>query len=580
MVGGSADEKKLVHKYIRSGYTIFGESSGTFTELGVVSSVDATTGDITLSEDSKVTIGTAQNLHYTSTGDLKSVNSTIVTVGSPASDGYSLCVLASSGNHILTGNTFTTDGDALLSGANSQHALLGTVSDIFVAHRLGNFQNDGPITKTFIYSDTGVKLTFGEYRIWYERYQNYIQPLDRKKQAISGRQGWVGNFGLDTNGRKTLGISLNGASSLQRGRQYNSSMWLTAVPVHARWESSSYATYMLQSDKVNSIDSNYLDTTTVSLDGAGTNKLYPLNHSRLTTGAIYAGINTGDVLSGGAGAYDTQHYRFASTGIRLTYSLQDGTVSSDGTVTGGSNARLSEQLVLSGVTNYSPVFNLREAAKGPGTATGIATNSNTFSLSATNSKALLPGDALYTGSNLYQGNFIGIVESVDYTSGEITLTDDAKTTQASGAINAISPRGYWADSSGPTSAQKFDSVSLVFSGEAETGAITLQQAGASLTSPNVIGGDPSSLANSSPGYNRYNFRFGVGKRVYNQSTLLNTFTNLRSVNTFESASNVVDVRFGDLATYTSPMLNVEVTRFNPKTHIESSTSVTGPNLHI
>ena len=347
-------------------------------------------------------------------------------------------------------------------------------------------------------------------------------------------------------------------------------MWLTAVPVHALWESAGYSPYMLQSDTSTSIDSNYLSTTSTNLDGSGTNKLYALNHTRLTTGAIYGAINTGDVVAGGSGAYDTHHYRFASSGSKLKYSLQDGTVNSDGSVTGGSSARLSEQLVINKVTNFTPAYNNRESAKVPGTGT-CSTSSTSLWLSATNSKALLPGDTLYTGSILYQGTFIGIVESVDYTSGEITLTENAKTTiSASGSINAISPNGFWSDQAGSAT---FDSQTLVFTGEAEAGTVTLQDAGASSTSTNIIGNDK-------PGYNRYNFRFGVGQRVYNQSTLLNTYTNLKSVNSYESAPNVIDVKFGDLATYTSPMLNVEVTRFNAKTHIESSTSVTGANLHI
>ena len=571
---GTAIQKNLVHKYIRPGYTIFAETSGTYKELGTCSSVDTTTGNITLTGDTLVAITSNHNLYYTSTGESKSVDSVISSVGAADANGYSLCTISSS-NHILTGYTFhDSSNNAQTSAAYSQYALLGSVGDVFVAHRLGNFQNDGPITKTFIYSDTGVKLTFGEYRLWYERYQNYIQPLDRKKQAMSGRQGWVGNFGLDTSGRKTLGISLNGASSLQLGRQYNGGIWLTAVPVHALWESNgSYSTYMIQSDRSESIDANYLGGTSVALDGSGSNKLYALNHTRLTTGAVYGAINTGDVISGGSGSYDTHHYRFASTGIRLKYSLQDGTVNSDGSVTGGSASRLSEQLVVSNVTNFKPVLNINESAKSPGSlSSAVAAGDTTVSLSSANSEKLLPGDVLYTGSTEYAGNLIGVVQSIDYSTGDITLNDGAKSA-ASGAINAISSSGYWSDSDGTTSAGKFDSQTLVFTGESEAGAPSLQDAGASTTSTNVIGDDK-------PGYNRYNFRFGVGQRVYNQSTLLNTYTNIKSVNSFESANKVVDVRFGDLATYSSPMLNVEVTRFNAKTHIESSISVVGRNLHI
>ena len=582
--GASAAEKNLVHKYIRPGYTIFARSGTTYTELGTCASVDTGTGNITLTEGTLATISSAQNLAYTTTGTTKSVSSTIVTVDAPDANGHSLCTLSSSGNHILTGYTFyDTSGVNQIDFGNSQYALLSTIGDVFVAHRAGNFQNDGPISKTFIYSDTGVKLTFGEYRIWYERYANYIQPNDRKKQPISGRQGWVGNFGLDTNGRKTLGIALNGASSLQLGRQYNGGIWLTAVPVHALWEeASSYKTYMLESDSNKSVDYNYLTSTSTRLDGAGNNQLYALNHTRLTSGAIYGALNTGDVVSGGSGAYDTHHYRFASTGIRLKYSLQDGTVNSDGSVTGGSKSRLSEQLVIGDVTNYTATLYALPSGKGLAnnitTTQAVTTSAAVVIVSIANSKKFLPGDCLYThaGGTTFNkiGNLIGIVDSVDYSNGTITLTDNALSSVSNGGlITGISGSGFYADNGSTASAQKFDSQTLVFTGESGTGAITPTDAGANTTSPNVIG-------NNEAGFNRYNFRFGVDQRVYNQSTLLNTYTNLAAVNSFASAPNVVDVRFGDLATYTSPLLNVEVTRFNAKTHIESSISVVGRNLHI
>ena len=580
----SAANRNLVHKYIRPGYTIFAENGGTFTELGTCESVDTTTGNITLAEETLTAIGSNQSLHYTTTGETKSVSSTITTVDAPDTHGYCECTLASTGNHILTGYTFHNSAGTPQDGfQGSQHPLLSTIGDVFVAHRAGNFQNDGPITKTFIYSDTGVKLTFGEYRLWYENYSNYIQPHDRKKQAISGRQGWVGNFGLDTNGRKTLGIDLKGASSLQLGRQYNGSIWLTAVPVHALWEHPQYSRYMLESDHASSIDSNYLTTTSTRLDGSGNNQLYSLNHTRLTTGAIYGALNTGDVVSGGSGAYDTHHYQFASTGIRLKYSLQNGTVNSDGSVTGGSKSRLSEQLVINKVTNYKAFMNSLPAGKGLAnniaTTSAVATTDTVISVSSANSKKFLPGDCVYThtgSSDPYAkiGNFIGIVQSVDYSAGDITLTSTAKVAVSNGGlITAISASGFYADNGAAESAQKFDSQTLVFTGESGTGAISPTAPGANTTSPNVIG-------NNEAGFNRYNFRFGVDKRVYNQSTLLNTYTNLAAVNSYTSAPNVVDVRFGDLATYTSPLLNIEVTRFNAKTHIESSISVVGSNLHI
>lgn len=79
---------------------------------------------------------------------------------------------------------------------------------------------------------------------------------------------------------------------------------------------------------------------------------------------------------------------------------------------------------------------------------------------------------------------------------------------------------------------------------------------------------------------RYNLKFNIARRTYNQTTLLNTYDQLSPIKSYADAPKVIDIKFGDLNRYRSPLMNVEVTRLNPKTHIESSISVLNNNMHI
>jgi len=565
---GGSNAAKLI-TVLRPGYQLFNNAGD---EIGTIAAADPsggpsiTTTSIILEENAKVAVSGVTNWTYTSTGKVITYRSTISQVAPPDSHGYSKCTISAGPNHILHGRMHLKLKD-----------LFATIDEVYVSHRLGNFVNDGPIVKTFIYSDTGVKLSFGEYRMWYENYNNYIQPIDRTRQAMSGRQGWVGNFGLTTSGRRAVGISLNGASSIQRGRQYNSGMWLTAVPVHAWWESTGYATYMLQSDRSNSIEDNYVSTPTpISYDGAGSHKIYALNHTKLTTGSVYSAVNTGksDV---GAGTFDTQHYRLLSTNTKLKYSLQNGTVSATGSVSGGDSARLSEQFAINNVITYKVTHGNDASGINCG-ALNVTAGSNPTEFTATSgSKHLIQvGDVIYDGSPSGMagvGRYVGIVKTADYTgNGTFTLTQKTANTGFTGSnpnCFILTSRGFI---TAGTDGANIAGGGLVFSGDSAS-SVTLTSVGGSTNSPNII-------ANNTAGFNKYNIRFNIDRRVYNQTTLINTFGNLQSVNGSDNASKVVDVRFGDLAQFASPMINVEVTRFNAKTHVESSISVVGANLHI
>ena len=553
------DERKFVQQNILPGYIMYTADG---TELGTVASVSATT--ITLVENSKAATTTNASWKFTTTGRTYTYSTQIFTVDPPSTDsnnayfGYSRCTISSGATHILH--------NGYREGFRPNWY---TIQDIFVSHRLGNFTNDGPITRKFIYSDTGVKLTFGEYRIWYENYTNYIKGNDNSTgQEMSGRQGWVGNFGLSASGQRTIGIQLNGASAIQWGRQYNRSVWLSAVPVHAKWESAAYSPYMIQSDSSGTIENNYAPSTLTNYDGTGKHIFSVLNHTSLPTGSIYASQNTGDYSSFGGDSYDTKQYQFISSNTRLKYSLQNGAVSASGSVSGGTSSRLSEQFAVNTVINYRPCISTTFARQNQ--SLSISINSGSSTITGTNiALTLLPGDVVYADQSPSPTSFVGVVRSKGANDNEVTLSQPytGTTLSADTAWSYISPRVMHSTTAG---AGVVAGQSLIFSGDSATD-VTPTNVGT--VGYNVIG-------NTKPGYNRYNIRFNIDRRVYNQSTLINTYTNIRPVESYDVANRVIDIKFGDLATYVSPLMNIEVTRFNPKTHVESSISVVGQSLHI
>ena len=82
------------------------------------------------------------------------------------------------------------------------------------------------------------------------------------------------------------------------------------------------------------------------------------------------------------------------------------------------------------------------------------------------------------------------------------------------------------------------------------------------------------------GYDRYNFVFRIEKRTYNQTPLLNTRGEITPVSTPDDARKVMIPRMGDLSEFQGQIMNVNITRLNPKTHIERSISVVGPQINI
>ena len=466
------------------------------------------------------------------------------------------------------GSTDATSGLALVSlssngilysGYGSKQNWL-SVSDIFVSHRTGNFVNNGPVADKFIFSDTGLKMTFGEYRMWYENLNNYISATT----GVTGRAGWVGNFAVTRTGKLSDGLKLNGASAIQWGRQYNTSMWLAATPFTPRWigwngdkyNASGFATYMSQIQSSSSIEGLISGQNTNAIyDGSGSYNFYPINHTTLTTGNIYAGLNTAQYLLGSE-SYDTQQYKWSTGNTKLVVGLQDASQdTTTGDVSGGNNARIIEQCIISNVQHYKPALDFNTCAFNLGDLNINGTSVTGVGFEGT----VLPGDQLYTNGDAW----IGTVQSVN-SNTSLTLVSDPTTISGLNA-QIISTRVKLPGDNAPNS-------SLVFSGGAFSSGVS--------TTGSYSGKDHNVISSANAGWNRYNFKFEISKRTYNQTPLLNTKGELSAVNSTEFADNVLRPAIGDLSEYQPSMFNVNVTRFNPKTHIEASVSVVGPQVNI
>lgn len=523
------------------GYKLYNSSDAL---IGTVASVSSDTS-LSLTSTAQVAV-TGAAFKFTSTGGIFTHSSKITAVGAVDANGYAQVTLDNSANHIL----FSAYG-------NKKNWL--SIDDVFVSHRTGNFANDGPVMDKFIFSDSGLKLTFGDYNIWYENWGNYISSPD----GITGRQGWVGNFGISNVGKLATGIQFNGASAIQWGRQYNGSLWLSAVPFHARWQSAGYSPYMSQIESGSSIESIFAPETSTVYDNEGRYSFQAINHSWLGYGSVYGGTNTGTYLSKGGETYDTKQYRWSRNATTLVYSLQDASISGSGVVTGGTNSRIAEQLVIDNVIHYKPALDIASCTTSASTSITTSTSSNT--ITADLRGVVVPGDAIYSAATPSQATYIGTVASVTDTTTTLAR-NAAVATSANTNWSIISPRIKKAGASNSPS------TSLVFSGGGITSGLTDLNA-AGTPGYNVI-------ANNRAGFDRYNFRFNITRRNYNQTPLLNTYDQILPCDGVANASNVVRPRMGDLSKYRPAIFNLDVTRLNPKTHVESSISVVGRQCNI
>ena len=150
------------------------------------------------------------------------------------------------------------------------------------------------------------------------------------------------------------------------------------------------------------------------------------------------------------------------------------------------------------------------------------------------------------------------------------------TSGADSSWSVISPRVKRSVSTTPqVGSGVFDNApnqAFIFSGGAVSTAVS-PQSGYGTAGYNVI-------STNNGAYNQYNFRFGIQKRTYNQTPLLNTKGEITPVNSTDNASKVIKPAMGDLSRYLPANFNVEVTRLNPKTHVERSISIVGRQANI
>ena len=115
-------------------------------------------------------------------------------------------------------------------------------------------------------------------------------------------------------------------------------------------------------------------------------------------------------------------------------------------------------------------------------------------------------------------------------------------------------------------------INYVMSGGALTTGVSIQTG--------YTGSGYNTISTNDAGHENYNFRFGIAKRTYNQTPLLNTKGELTVVSSPDEATKVVKPAMGDLSKYLPANFNVEVTRLNPKTHVERSISIVGTQANI
>ena len=509
----------------------------------------------------------------------------VTNVSAVDGNGYSTVTLSTASNHIL------------YTGLQGDQRWL-SLSDIYVSHRTGNFVTNGPVMDKFIYSDSGLKLTFGEYRMWYENINNYISIVS----GITGRAGWIGNFALSSTGKKVGGLGLGGASAIQWGRQYNTGVWLAAHPTTPRWvgfgnsyySGTSFSNLMMQIQSNSSIESWISSINRVpAYEGSGNENtsFYPINHSHLTCGSLYAGLNTADSIFGYVGSYDTVPYQWSTNQTKLDVGLQDGVIDiTTGNITsGGATSRVTEGLIISHVQHYKPIgwpaqdggnsWTLNSVAAGLNITTSTGSKTVTkASGSAAFTEHILPGDQLYSsagGGTATNPTWIGTVASVD-SSSTLTLEANAAVAVSNTATwGIVSPRIKKAGVNAPNQ-------SLIFSGNSQASGLTIGTGGSLATRISSAFDTPGNnvIRSGLAGFDRYNFAFRIQKRTYNQTPLLNTRGEITPVAKPDDARKVMVPKMGDLSEFTGQLMNVDVTRLNPKTHIERSISVVGSQINI
>jgi hypothetical protein len=234
---------------------------------------------------------------------------------------------------------------------------------------------------------------------------------------------------------------------------------------------------------------------------------------------------------------------------------------------------VGQTITISGVTptGYNGVYTVvdcttttvvvQSSTTGAITVQGAITSS--IAATATNLVGLSVGDAIYTEA---AGTYVGTIASIN--------SDGLGGTFVQPALAAVGSVGY---------ASPF-TITLgnirVLSPRATRIAPSLAYTSTLNPTSNTSVGKSGTtgtniIAPSQPHFNQYNFRYSLERRNYNATPLVNTEGIVRAVNTYNFASDSVNVAIGDICRYKSSLLNVQITRLNSKVHIERSITVAG-----
>ena len=244
-------------------------------------------------------------------------------------------------------------------------------------------------------------------------------------------------------------------------------------------------------------------------------------------------------------------------------------------------------MIISHVQHYKPCgwpgadggsgesFNIN-SYDATGNITSSTSSTTVTGSSSTFIQDIMPGDQIYSE----QGNdtspqWVGTVASVT-SNTQLTLTENAAvSTTNDGTWSVISSRVKKAGDNAPNQ-------SIIFSGGSVASGLSVTNGGvlANRISNQFDTPGNNIIRAGSSGYDRYNFAFRIQKRTYNQTPLLNTRGEITPVDGPSSAKNVVLPKIGDLSEFQGQLMNVGITRLNPKTHIERSISVVGSQINI
>ena len=462
-------------------------------------------------------------------------SATITNVGATDTNGFAEVTLSNTNNIFYDGYADTVEWAA--------------VDDILVSHRNDNFNYDGPICNTFMYSESGVNLNSSGYRVWQENYSTYRNAFN----GIRSRTGWVGNWGTKRDGNAMVGINSLGPLEVVWTRQYNTSIWLVSQPILPRWAPTGFNTYISEIERTNSIE-----TTMTGRDGlvqynfrVGNNELIPINQSSLITDNFYVGLNTSTSANGAHDAYDVARYKFVSA-PKLQYNIMNAQINTSGRIRPGTGRkfRISEQIIADYFAYYKPVVTLDSVSTKEWTS-GICTRQGSKAWYSPSAAVTTSGDGISIGDSLYTtaGVYIGTVASLNRTGNGGLFVAPATTSLGSTlltgpvAVDVFSPKG---------------AKTLGFSSNVAPGT----------AGDNVIG-------NTIPHYNQYNFKFAISRRNFNATPLVNSAGVIRSVNSYNAGNESISVTIGDVCRYKPAFMNVDVTRLNKKVHIEGAVTVSG-----